>query len=373
MKLIVNRESLVTCLSLVADVVERRSPSFVASCALLTSDGHTLAVFATDLSISIRTSCPIVSGDEGAVGVPAKDLLERLKAMTDATVDLTLSGDKLALKSGRRNYTVRTQPAGEFPPFPRSEDAGDAVEVPAGLLRQAIEKVQHAITDDPNANGFGCRVRLTGGRLSFAGTTNAMMAVVDVACPGELQEMILGPRSVALLRSAGERLGAEDPVTLKRSESKVWIDDGAAEIACPIAMTKFHNVDEGWCFAPKNAPSFTVDRAAMIQSVKATALSADSKLGHIELQAKDGTLRVAAVSSDGEANDELDAEVDREVSFTVIDRVALATLNACPGDRVKIVQAAPGSMAFVQAVDDWIGTVRFIVMPTVAGFRAGGK
>src|SRR6516165_7283541 len=89
MELTVAKKDLLKLVTRMQGVAERKSTMPVLSNVLLTVDGpNALRLSATDLYLAISGRIPAEVTKGGAVAVPAKDLLERVRMMPDGPIHI---------------------------------------------------------------------------------------------------------------------------------------------------------------------------------------------------------------------------------------------------------------------------------------------
>ena len=116
MKLSASREELLKPLQAVIGVVERRQTMPILANVLLAAKNDSVAVTATDLEVELVASAAVEVETAGEVTVPGRKLLDICRALPEgATIDISQSGEKLVIKSGRSKFTLTTLPAAEFP------------------------------------------------------------------------------------------------------------------------------------------------------------------------------------------------------------------------------------------------------------------
>ena len=116
MKFSISREVLLQPLSQVIGVVERRQTlPVLANFMLVARDGR-LTVTGTDMEVELISSVAAEVSLDGEITVPARKILDIVKALPDgAIISFSVSDDKATLSAGRSRYTLSTLPASEFP------------------------------------------------------------------------------------------------------------------------------------------------------------------------------------------------------------------------------------------------------------------
>src|SRR5512146_2234517 len=148
MDITVSKFDLLKELTATQGVVERKTTIPILSNFLFEASGDKLSITATDLDLSLRTSCPAKVKKEGACTIPARKLFDYVKLLPegDITVKL-LENHWINIRSGRSNTKMVGMARSNFPNLP-AFPAGTAYKLPAGVLRQMIGKTIFAISNE---------------------------------------------------------------------------------------------------------------------------------------------------------------------------------------------------------------------------------
>src|ERR1700694_6151444 len=90
MEFSVTKSTLLNELTSTQGVVERKTTIPILSNLLVEAKGGRLAITATDLELSIRTSCEAKVKKEGSGTIPAKKLLELVRLLPDEEIKFKL-------------------------------------------------------------------------------------------------------------------------------------------------------------------------------------------------------------------------------------------------------------------------------------------
>ena len=146
MKFVISREALLRPLQLVAGVVEKRQTLPVLSNVLLEVEGQQLSLTGTDLEVELvgRVTLDEV-GEEGAITVPAKKLMDICRSLPDgAQIEVEQDDQRVNVRSGRSRFTLSTLPATEFPNV--DNIAGEqSFTLAQGSLRRIIDRTSFAM------------------------------------------------------------------------------------------------------------------------------------------------------------------------------------------------------------------------------------
>src|SRR6202050_2919849 len=139
MEFSVKKFDLLEELLLTQGVVERKTTIPILSNLLCEAKGNRLTITATDLELSIRTSCEAKVKKEGAGTIPAKKLLELVRLLPDGEIKFKLLENHwVQITSDRKTYKLVGMSKENFPALPEFPPA--PVKIPAKLLASVIAK-----------------------------------------------------------------------------------------------------------------------------------------------------------------------------------------------------------------------------------------
>src|SRR3954451_5027110 len=145
MEITVNRAALVKELTACQGVVERKTTIPILSNFLFEAMDETLHITATDLDLSLRTSCPAKVKREGACTIPARKLYDYVKLLPDGDISIKLLENHwVNIRSGRSNTKMVGMARANFPGLPTFPSTG-MVKIPAQTLRSMIGRTIFAI------------------------------------------------------------------------------------------------------------------------------------------------------------------------------------------------------------------------------------
>ena len=147
MKFTISREVLLQPLSQVVGVVERRQTLPVLANFMLSARDGKLTVTGTDMEVELISTIPANVSQDGDITVPARKLVDIIKALPDGSViTFSMSGDKATLSAGRSRFTLSTLPASEFPATDQVE-ALENIIVSEPSLKKMMDKTSFAMAN----------------------------------------------------------------------------------------------------------------------------------------------------------------------------------------------------------------------------------
>src|SRR3954452_11932222 len=140
MKLSTRRDLLFAQLQTVTRAASTRSAVQALSGVHVLVRGDTIELRATDMEIGLRVPLEGQVAREGSVVLPARLLVDVVRALPGDEVSLELRpGEQdVEILGGSASFYIRTLRLEDFPPFPEAE--GDHVEVPGEAFVATVSK-----------------------------------------------------------------------------------------------------------------------------------------------------------------------------------------------------------------------------------------
>ncbi len=145
MEFTVSKTDLVRELNLSQGVVEKKTTIPILSNVLVEATGDRINLTATDLELGIRSSCPARVKKQGAGTIPAKRLLDYVRLLPDADLEVKLQDNQWAsLVCGRSRTRIAGMSRESFPELPQMPDV--LAQIPVGVLASMISRTIFAIS-----------------------------------------------------------------------------------------------------------------------------------------------------------------------------------------------------------------------------------
>ncbi len=125
MELVARKADLVRELQFFQQIVERKNTIPILANVLIETDGNAIRLLATDIEVTLTSSCEAAVDKPGGVTLPAKKLYEIVRSLPDGDVKLASSkdGNHVTVSADRFESKMPTMPVGDFPTPPASEMA----------------------------------------------------------------------------------------------------------------------------------------------------------------------------------------------------------------------------------------------------------
>ena len=121
MKFTVSSNDLQKALAKVSGVVPSKSTLPILENILFRLSKNVLQLAATDLEVSMSASLDVKGTDDGSIAVPAKRLMETIRALPDIQIGFNadLSSNKIRMITDMGEYVLMGESSEEFPTIPQ--------------------------------------------------------------------------------------------------------------------------------------------------------------------------------------------------------------------------------------------------------------
>ncbi|HVO79486.1 MAG TPA: DNA polymerase III subunit beta [Terriglobales bacterium] len=368
MEITVSKFELLRELTATQGVVERKTTIPILSNYLFEASGDKLSLTATDLDLSLRTSCVAKVKKEGACTIPARKLHDYVKLLPDADITIKLLENHwVSIRCGRSNTKMVGMARSNFPTLPTFPTAG-VVKIPSQVLRGMIAKTGFAIATEESRYTLNgalmvlkpesiTMVATDGHRLShierggekFEGVSGEMKTLVPKKCMDELKSL----------------LDATDAETIDfaKDESTLYFRIGSRLLTSRQLTGQFPNYE---AVLPKdNNKSITLNGEELGQAISRVAQFADERSRAVRIKLEKGELKLSASSTEtGESEDSLETAYNGDpltIGFNA--QYILDFLKAVGAGDVKLELKDPQSAGQLRPADVEEYKYRYIVMP----------
>jgi len=363
MKFTISREVLLQPLSQVVGVVERRQTLPVLANFMLSAREGLLTVTGTDMEVELISSVAADVVQEGEITVPARKLVDIVKALPDgANIKVSVSDEKATLIAGRSRFTLATLPASEFPATDQVETL-ENIAVAEVSLKKMMDKTSFAMANqDVRYYLNGLLFDFAGQQLRAIATDGHRLAICDLESSIDItsDRQLIVPRK-GVMELSRMLSGDEDEVTLAIGRNHVRLVKGDTTFTSKLIDGRFPDYK---AVVPVGADKqMLVDKATFIHALQRAAILSNEKYRGVKLEAAGSTIKIVAHNPQHE---EAVEEVEAELNF---DRLAvgfnvtylLDALMAIDTDQVSLELKDANSSCLVSAPDSDIN--RHVVMP----------
>ena len=368
MEITVGRVELMRELAATQGVVERKTTIPILSNYLFEASGDKLSLTATDLDLSLRTSCSAKVKKEGACTVPARKLHDYVRLLPDADITIKLLENHwISIRCGRSNTKMVGMARSNFPGLPSFPTAG-VVKIPAQVLRGMIAKTGFAIASEESRYTLnGALMVLKPESMTMVATDGHRLAHIERV--GEKFEGVSGEMKTLVPKKAMDELKSlldsadVDEIEFGKDESTLFFRIGPRLLTSRQLTGQFPNYE---AVLPKdNTKSINLNGDALSAAISRVAQFADERSRAVRIKLDKGELKLSASSTEsGESEDSLETDYNGD-SFTIgfNAQYILEFLKAVGGADVKLELKDAQSAGQLRPAEGEDYKYRYIVMP----------
>jgi DNA polymerase-3 subunit beta len=313
MEISVSKSDLLKELTATQGVVERKTTIPILSNFLFEAGGDKLSITATDLDLSLRTSCPAKVKKEGSCTIPARKLYDYVKLLADGEISIKLLENHwVQIRSGRSNTKMVGMARANFPALPLFP-AESALQLPAQVLRQLIARTIFSISNEESRYTLnGALLVLKPESLTMVATDGHRLAHIEhggtkLPVSGELK--VLVPKKA--MSELSTLLNSTDAQTVEfaKDESTLFFRIGGRLLTSRQLTGQFPNYE---AVLPRDNNKFvTVHCDELSAAIQRVAQFADERSNAIRMRVEKNELKVSSSNTEtGESEDSI------EVAYT---------------------------------------------------------
>jgi DNA polymerase-3 subunit beta len=370
MEITVSRSELLKELSATQGVVERKTTIPILSNYLFEAGADRLSLTATDLDLSLRTSCNAKVKKEGSCTIPARKLHDYVKLLPEADITIKLLENHwVSIRCGRSNTKMVGMARSNFPSLPVFPTAG-VVKIPAQVLRAMIARTGFAIANEESRYTLnGALMVLKSESITMVATDGHRLAHVERS--GEQFEGVSGELKTLVPKKAMDELrtlvdaAPSDVETIEfaKDDSTLFFRIGTRLLTSRQLTGQFPNFE---AVLPKdNSKSILLHGEDLGSAIARVAQFADERSRAVRLKLEKGELKLSASSAEtGESEDSIETDYNGEpltIGFNA--QYIIDFLKAAGSGDVKLELKDSQSAGQLRPAEGEDYKYRYIVMP----------
>lgn len=310
MEFSVSKSDLVRELGLTQGVVERKTTIPILSNILMETDHDRVWLTATDLELGIRCACPARVKKEGSGTIPARRLLDYVRLLPDADVQVKLAENQWAsLVCGRSRTRIAGMSRESFPELPAMPEP--IAQIPLGALAQLIASTIFSISAEESRFTLnGALLVLKEDGLAMVATDGHRLALMEKQM--ELSGLSGTYRALLPRKAMSEiqKLAADDgerPVEFSGNENHLFFRIDRRLLMSRKLTGNFPDYER--VLPKEHSHTLVLGREEFKSSLERVAQFADERSRTIRLQVGAGELKLhSSLSETGESEESIPVE-----------------------------------------------------------------
>jgi DNA polymerase-3 subunit beta len=299
MELTVAKADLQKELQLCQGVVEKRSTIPILSNVLLKAADGRLQIAATDLDVTILSSCAAKVTTPGGVTIEAKRLFDIVRSLPDDDVHVMMQeNNSMLIESGTAKFRLLGLPAEDYPTLP-TVNATESYTLPLEELKTMVAKVKFAITHEETRFQLnGALLKVQASKMEMVATDGHRMALINFPQGGNGKRKgneltILIPRK-ALEEILRLEAAVDGNVRFGVAENHLFFEAGERRLLARMIDVNFPNYME--VIARDNDRKVMVDRERLLSTIRRISLVANERTRAVRFDFAPGKLTVSSTN-----------------------------------------------------------------------------
>ena len=354
-------------LNLSQGVVEKKTTIPILSNVLVEADGERLVLTATDLELGIRCSCPAKIKKSGAGTIPARRLLDYVRLLPDADVQVKIQDNHWAsLVCGRSRTRIAGMSRESFPELPEMPEP--LAEMPIGILASLIGRTVFSIsTEESRFTLNGALLVLKRGSITMVATDGHRLAMAESTAelPGVTASYraLLPRKAMAEIQKLAGDADAAALVRFSGDENHLFFQLGDRLLLSRKLTGNFPDYER---VLPKEQPNaVSLNRDEFRSAIERVSQFSDERSKAIRVRVADGEVKVhSSVSETGESEESIPAMYQGpavEIGFNA--QYLVDFLRAVQDETVTFLFKDPHSAGELRPGGDQPESYRYVIMP----------
>jgi DNA polymerase III subunit beta len=300
MELTVGKADLQKELQLCQGVVEKRSTIPILSNVLLKAADGRLQIAATDLDVTILSSCAARIATPGGVTIEAKRLFDVIRSLPDEDVHMTMQeNNSMLIESGTAKFRLLGLPAEDYPTLP-TVNVSEAYTLPLEELKTMVGKVKFAITHEETRFQLnGALLKVQPSKMEMVATDGHRMALINFPQGGSAKKGKGNELTILIPRKALDEIlrleaGEDGNVRFGVSENQLFFEAGERRLMARMIDVNFPNYME--VIARDNDRKVMVDRERLLSTIRRISLVANERTRAVRFDFAPGKLTVSSTN-----------------------------------------------------------------------------
>jgi DNA polymerase III subunit beta len=330
---------------------------------------NVLTITSTNLETTIVTQVDVTSDEDGIIAIPAKMLLETLKALPEQPITITVDENRgVKILSAFGVYKLSGDQADDFPNPPEEDDVETLTLSSKKIQKGILNTVFATSNDELRLAMTGVLIQIDFTKMHFVATDAHKLVKYTL---GNLKtdiarSLIVPKKGLNLIKNA---FSEECDVTISFNKANIFFSFGRTKIICRLIDAKYPEYN---AVIPVDNPyEALVNRKDFLNSLKRIAIYANKSTNQVLLNLTEKSMTISAQDLDfsNEATEQLSCNYSGEPMTIGFNAKFLGEmLLVLETDEVKLQLSTPSRAGILVPTDqDADENLLMLVMPVMMG------
>ena len=318
--------------------------------------GNIITISATNLEVTIISSIDVTGKKDGRVAIPARILLDTLKALPDQPVKFKVNKDNnsIKIKSAYGEYKLTGDNASDFPETP-AEDNVNEIELESDSLIKAINNTIFATSSDELRLAMtGVLMQMDFNKVIFVSTDAHKLVKYTIGgLSSELTESIIIPKKGLTVFKNAISSSDEETAKIAFNNKNIFFKSGDTLVISRLIDSKYP--DYNAVIPVNNDKTLLVNRTDLQNSLKRIVIYSNKTTNQVILNIAEDSLTISAQDLDfsNEATEQIGCTYKSEaltIGFNA--KFLVEMLGIIETDEIKLELSAPNKAGILLPTDE---------------------
>jgi DNA polymerase III subunit beta len=336
---------------------------------LFTIKDNVLSIRSTNLETTISTQLDVTADQDGAIAVPAKILLDTIKALPEQPITIEAEDNfAITIRSAFGKYNLSGDNPEDFPDVPKEDDV-ETIIVNSRKIQKGITNTVFATSNDELRLAMtGVLMQVDFTKMHFVATDAHKLVKYTI---GNLstditRSLIIPKKGLNLVKNA---LVEDTDVTISFNKTNVYFSFDQTKIIIRLIDAKYPEYN---AVIPVDNPfEATINRKDFQNSLKRIAIYANKSTNQVILNLTDKSLTISAQDLDfsNEATEQMSCSFNGEAMTMGYNAKFLGEmLSVLESDEIKLQLSTPSRAGIIIPSEEENGEqLLMLVMPVMMG------
>jgi len=336
-------------------------------------DGE-LTISATDLETFKTNKLDVMSDSDGAIVIPAKILIDVLKALPEQPLSFHIDMDTsvISIMSQTGKYKLIGEPSGDFPDLPELDEDAQIITIPARVFQEAISKCLLAVGNDEFRPAMmGVYFKINNNTVTFVATdAHKLIKYTNKNIASNISNDVILPKKVlSLLKSEIANRDVELEISI--DESNVFFKVLDVLMVGRLIDAKYPDYEA--VIPDDNHISVCLNKQDFQSALKRLAIFSNQTTHQVNFHVRPHEMELNSknLDFDNEATEKIDCELIGDDSMEIAFNAKFLglTLGAIDTEDVLLSLSEPNRAGLLKpATQDDNADVTILLMPIMLGY-----
>jgi DNA polymerase-3 subunit beta len=330
---------------------------------------NVLTITSTNLETTIITKIDVTADEDGIIAIPAKMLLETIKALPEQPITITVDENNgVKILSAFGVYKLSGDSAEDFP-TPPVEDDVETLVLSSKKIQKGITNTIFATSNDELRLAMtGVLIQIDFTKLHFVATDAHKLVKYTI---GNLKtdiarSLIVPKKGLNLVKNA---LSEECDVTISFNKTNIFFNFGRTKVVCRLIDAKYPEYNA--VIPVENPYEAILNRKDFLNSLRRIAIYANKSTNQVIVNITERSMTISAQDLDfsNEATEQLNCTFTGDAMTMGFNAKFLGEMLAVlENEEIKIMLSSPSRPGLIVPTEEEADeALMMLVMPVMMG------